>query len=85
MVLEETFDLNPDAILQDTSTMHQIVDAFWQEVAGKIPNSAASQLLKKIAIRDNRSSLESQADEPWRKEQVEAALEELMARRSGTH
>lgn len=81
MLLEETFGLNLDAILQDADSVRHMSDEIWLEVADKIPNNAATQLLKKIAVRDNHSGLESHQDEPWRKEQVEAVLRELLPRR----
>ena len=81
MALEEIFDLNLDVILQDAMPFHQMVDTLWWQIAGQPPNIAATRLLKKIAIRDSRPEIEGQPDEPWRKEQVEALLQELLDHR----
>jgi hypothetical protein len=82
MLLEETFDLGSDGFPQSATTPDQMVDALWRQVADQTPNRTASALLKKLALRDNQSNLESQPGEPWRREQVEAVLRELLSHRS---
>jgi hypothetical protein len=79
MVIEEAFEVTlPDPSSETFGSPSEIVDWLEVSLSNQRPNKAAQRFLRRLALEQQRPELAQELDGLWRREQIEAIVQEVL-------
>jgi hypothetical protein len=78
MVIEEAFEVTlPDPSSETFGSPSEIVDWLEGSLLNQRPNKAAQRFLRRLALEQQRPELAQELDGLWRREQIQAIVQEV--------